>query len=497
RRSEPTAVDSWRDVRALTCLALIGLALLNACHGGRTNGRRRVTTIPPDSTDAGVSDASVADAGRSPRGPTPIYPTAESEIVLPYRGAGVPDVLVLDPSPAQLDLHMNVDTTASFGDEIDALQHDLARTIIPQLRQRVADASFGVSRFADFPITPFGRPGLPPEGDQPFVLLTPVTDSLSLVTTAVGRLDMPLGFGADDHEAGAESLYQVATGVGYTLNGRKLIAPFDRVAAHGGGTIGGVGFRGEALRVVLHVTDAQSHVPADYAPFGIANTHGWDDVIDAFNAIHVHALAIISTNCESDSCRAGPDYVALRNELSNLAYSTGATRAATKGACATGIDGANVVTYQDTCPLVFDVAADGSGLANTISDAVVGLLDAVRFDEVHAEVGDDPLSFIQRIEASPIEQPAGVNAPATVDRLPSGMVDGVLDTYLQVERRNRLGFKVTLRNGRIAPSDVAQHFRVSVRLFGDGSLLEERFLGVVVPPLMAADADAGADLDGG
>ena len=46
-------------------------------------------------------------------------------------------------------------------------------------------------------------------------------------------------------------------------------------------------------------------VPADYDPLGIENTHGWADVIGAFNAIHVHALAIISTNCQSDSCRTG------------------------------------------------------------------------------------------------------------------------------------------------------------------------------------------------
>jgi hypothetical protein len=480
--------------------------VLNACHATQSAPTLSVTPEPTPS-DAGVTldGSAAADAGRPERPPLPIYPAAESELTMPYRAPAVSAQLVLDPQPGRLDLHMNVDTTSSFGDEIDELQRELSRTIIPKLRARVADASFGVSRFADFPRAPFGSPGAPPGGDRPFVLLTPVTASLARVTSAVARLDQPLGHGGDSPEAGAESLYQIATGAGFVLDHQPLIAPFDAalggtsgvsangaeptLAANGGGTLGGVGFRSQALRVVMHVTDAKSHTPDDYTSQGILGTHGWSETIDALNALQVHALAIMSTGCRDASCRSDRYYVELRDELSLLAFSTGATRAPAFGSCPTGIEAASLPTYRDTCPLVYDVADDGSGLSDTVTDAVVGLLDSVRFAEVHAEPGDDPLGFVERIELAPVAQPAGVLAPATSDRLPLGMPDGVPDSYLQVERKNRVGFKVTLRNARIAPSDVPQHFRVSVRLLGDGLLLEERYLGVLIP--------AGQEADGG
>jgi hypothetical protein len=479
---------------------LLGLvAALNACHAATT--RHATAPVPPEpgSTDAGqLADGAAPDAAApqdSGRGATPIWPAAENEILLPYGQGEVSVALVLDPSPRRLDLQLNVDTTGSFGEEIDTLQRELSRSIIPMLRARVQDASFGVSRFADFPRAPFGSPGVPPDADRPYVLLTPITDSLARVTAAVAHLDMPLGHGGDYREAGAEALYQIATGSGYQLGTQTLIEAFDPTRGQDDASLGGVGFRSQALRLVVHVTDAETHTPNDYAAQGISGTHSLEQAIEALNTLRVHAIAIASTSCPSYPCLS-PQYAALRDELSRLAIATGAQMTPVKkDLCATGIDGANVPSYEGTCPLVFDVAADGSGLAGTLVDAVLGLLDGVRFDEVHAETGNDPLGFVQRIELAPVAQPVGVATPPTADRLPSERPDGMPDSYLRVEQRNRVGFKVTLRNSRIAPSDVPQRFRLSVRLIGDDTLLEERFLRVNVPagqpPPAAAGEDAG------
>jgi hypothetical protein len=425
-----------------------------------------------DASDA-EPDGDIPDVSLPAHGPTPIWPAAESELSLAVHADPMSVELELDPSPSQLDLHFNVDTTASFGGEIFALQRELTRSIIPELRARVADASFGVSRFADFPIDPFGASGRNP--DRPFVLLTPITDILSHVTSAVARLDAPLGNGADNPEAGGEALYQVATGAGYKLETLSLIAAFDHLAASGGGTLGGVGFRDHALRVVVHITDALSHTLGDYAKQGVNGAHGMPEAITALQQLNVHAIGI----CSSGS--ANPDYAKVRNQLSQLALATGSRMAPKHGSCATGIGGLSINPYANTCPLVFDIAADGTGLATSVVDAVAGLLDSVSFAEVHAEVGDDPLGFIQRIELSPHDQASGVASPAESDRLPLGKPDGVPDSYLDVTRKTRLGFKVTLQNGRIADADVDQRFRVSIRLLGDGVLLEERFLRVLVP----------------
>src|SRR6185312_8392016 len=186
------------------------------------------------------------------------------------------------------------------------------------------------------------------------------------------------------------------------------------------------------------------------------------------SAIGARVIGIRSVSQNSD----------VRTELSQLAVATGAVGSTVKGACPTGIAGTTVAPYGDRCPWVFDVNADGSRLAKSITDAVVSLLDEASFAEVHAEVGEDPLGLIEKVELMPVSQRSGVSTPATADRSPASAPDGIADTYLAVNHEQRLGFAVTVRNARIAPTEYDQRFRVSVRLIGDGVLLEERFLAV-------------------
>jgi hypothetical protein len=468
------------------------MALLCGCTADakRTVEVREPTPVP---SDAGARDASEprdAEPYVNPRGPEPVWPASEQTLDLEFQGSGQL-VLTLVPDPSQLDVFFNVDTTASFSGEIDAIQRELTRTIIPRLRSRVADTQLGVSRFADFPVAPFGIPARLGVPDVPYQLLSAITDSLSKVTTAVYALDRPLGDGGDGPEAGGEALFQIATGAGLELAGRSIIEPFDReaAAAQGGGTVGGVGFRSSAFRVLVHITDAPSHVPEEYAALGIENTHSMSSAALALRGIGVHTIGICSTG-RSNSMSAR-----VRAELSELALTTGAFGASSRdGTCPTGLAGQRVPSYGELCPWVFDVDEDGTGLAKSISDAVVGLLDEARFAAVHAEIGQDPLGFIERVELTPVRQSAGVSAPKTADVLPKGMPDGVVDSYLDVDRTHKLGFRVYLRNERIAASDVAQHYRASVRLLADGVQLEERVLGIRIPAVAqpsAADDDAG------
>ncbi|MET0386735.1 MAG: hypothetical protein ABW321_12290 [Polyangiales bacterium] len=456
----------------------------------RPPDRQTDAATPP--SDAAAPDAAPAVDAGEPRGPAPSWPPAEQTLSLPFRSAPLRAELTLAPNPSQLDLHFNVDTTASFGGEIANMQGELSRSIIPGLLARVADTRVGVSRFADFPVQPFGMPSVPgtqSRADVPYALLCPVTASLARVTNALREMNNPLDNGADIPEAGAEALYQIATGVGLELGRQTSIAPFDpaKAAANGGesdAVLGGVGFRATALRVVVHVTDAPSHTPDEYAALAIAPTHSLREAATALGALGVRVLAINSAASDD------PEYSRVREELSALALATGAYAAPINGRCLTGVDASARPTYREQCPWVFDVAPDGSGLSDRIVDAVAGLLEDVEFSEVHAEAGSDPLGFIERIELAPVAQPAGVNAPATSDRLPLDEPDGRADSYLAVTKRHRLGFAVYLSNQRIAPSDGLQAYRVSVRLVGDGVMLEERVLAVRVDPTeQRADAD--------
>ena len=57
-----------------------------------------------------------------------------------------------------LDVFLSIDTTGSFGGEIDNLQAELRSQILPSLRDQVPNVSVGVGRFEDFPADPFGAP---------------------------------------------------------------------------------------------------------------------------------------------------------------------------------------------------------------------------------------------------------------------------------------------------------------------------------------------------
>src|SRR5690606_1551497 len=269
-----------------------------------------------------------------------------------------------------------------------------------------------------------------------------------------------LGNGGDIPESGAEALYQIATGVGYPGH----IPAYSGRAAPGGGTLGGVGFREDALRVVVHVTDAPTHEPADYGRT-FPGTRSRAEAMGGLGGMGVRTLGIASS-------------AAARADLEARAIGTGAVIDPIEGVCRTGVDGGTRAPREGRCPLVFDIRADGSGLAEATVDAIADLLSAVRYAEVWGQT-DDALGFVRSIEAVAAEPPAGADAPALADRRPAG--DGIDDTFLEVGPGTRLRFRAHLRNETIPPADYDQIFNLVLEVVGDGvTLLSER-VRVVVP----------------
>ena len=449
---------------------VIGLAILLGCEG--------CTDRPPPIPLADGGPIRDRDAGmRRDAGPPrlpgrpdggPRLPPAGREVVLRYLGEPAIEPLEVEGEVGRLDVFFSIDTTGSFGGEIDNLQAQLRTFIVPELRARVDDVAFGVGRFEDFPSPPFGD-----GGDRPFALGVAITTDEARVASAVAALDQPLGNGGDIPESGAEALYQIATGVGYPGH----IPAYSGRAAPGGGTLGGVGFREDALRVVVHVTDAPTHEPADYGG-AFPGTRSRAEAIDALEALGVRALGVASS-------------AAARADLEALAIGTGAVIDPIEGMCRTGVDGGPRAPREGRCPLVFDIRADGSGLAEATVDAIADLLSTVRYAEVWGET-DDALGFVRSIEAVAAEPPAGVDAPALADRRPEG--DGVDDTFLEVGPGTRLRFRAHLRNETIPPADYDQIFNLVLEVVGDGvTLLSER-VRVIVP---RGRLDGGSALDAG
>jgi hypothetical protein len=465
--------------------------LVLACGDDDTAGPGFVVSGPG-------SDASVRGDGAAP--PTPLrpdeprFPEADREIALPP-GESVTVTLRLDAGVGALDVHLSVDTTESMSQEIDNLQRELSNKVVPGLLDRVKDVRFGVSRFEDFPHAPFGFSGdaIGNPSDVPFRLLTPITADDDHVAAAVASLDRPLGVGGDIPESSAEALWQIATGEGYRAGGAQIIEAFDPRNAESDAAVGGVGFRDDALRVVLHVTDAPSHGPRDYGT-AFPDTHSLEQAAEALGAIDARVVGIVTRACTDGSC--GPNDARARRDLEQVAHDTGAVvPLGDDDKCAHGIDGAPVPPYAGVCPLVYDVKADGSHLSDTLVDAIAALIDTVRFAEVHGEANADPLGFVSAILATELPQDDGVEAPATDDVFPTDAPDGTPDTFLDVRRKAALGFEVQLANRNVTPTDVEQRFRVVVRIVGDGVVLQERVVRVIVPPRElgpgSADADAG------
>lgn len=420
------------------------------------DGGPRTDARPPD----GEIDATTA--GRRDGGPW--LPPADLTLSLPYGGPVQTIDLEVEADLGRLDVAFSIDTTGSFGQEIDTLQADLGGTIVPRLRERVTDVAFAVNRFEDMPDEPWGVPG-----DRPFELLVPMTTDVGRTASAVAALDDPLGHGGDVPESGGEALYQIATGDGYRAASRTVIPPY------AGSGVGGVGFREGAFRVIVHATDAPAHAPADYGA-RFPGTRSVDDAIGALAEIDARVVGIASGE-------------AARPQLEALALGTGATIEPEGSTCATGIDGAPRDPIAGVCPMVFSVAPDGTGLTDTIVDAIVDLVNSVAYAEVFGESVDDPLRFVRAIEARDATPPSGVAAPAVSDLRPA---DGTADTFEDVRTGTLLRFTAHFANRTLPPADYDQVFRVVVEIRGDGLLLASRRVRVVVP---RGRLDAGAAID--
>jgi hypothetical protein len=359
---------------------------------------------------------------------------------------GVIDVpLAIPVQIGRADVVLDIDTTASMGQEIAQIRRNLRDRIVPGIRRAIPDAQIGVAVFADFPE---GNCGSRAHGDLPFRLVLPVTGDISRVQTAVQAIE--LGNGSDEPESQVESLYQLATGEGI---GRY-------VPPSVGCPTGGFGypcFRPDALPIILLFTDAPFHNGPDNAfPYDHPDAcprirpepHNYAQAVAALNAADIRVIGLYS----------GPPGEQGLAHLRRLAIDTGATA------------GGN--------PLVFDIGTRGERLSETVIEAITTLADVIEFEAVDTQLNDvdrsdtvDPRDFVDAVVPLRAEPPEGVRE-----------IDVAAGAFRGVRTGTRLVFQLRLRNDAVAPGVGPQRFLLEVVFRADlrtriGALILE----IVVP----------------
>jgi hypothetical protein len=332
-------------------------------------------------------------------------------------------------------------------------------------------------------------------GDRPFKLAAPIGGD---AVTGISSLAPPLGCGLDAPESGWEALYQIATGVGWATftdsNGTvyaPLVSPFVPTPA---GPIGGAGFRKNALPIVMHVSDAPNHTPADYAPF-FAGAASASTATAALTGI---GARVITANSWSAGMGTDPqpELVALANatgaSVPACAWSfnpdgTAATRPPGCGEtqCCTGISGVGVPMTGGTCPLSLRLNDTGAGLSQ---GTVETLRRLVSFSALGVRVvaREDParpggLCLLRNVRplSATTPVPGCTPSPTVFDPDPTLLGN---EGFNDVTPGSALTFEVTGANDCIQEGAQERTFGVFIDLLGDRvALLGSHPITLIVP----------------
>jgi hypothetical protein len=144
-----------------------------------------------------------------------------------------------------VDVYFLVDLSASFGDDLATFQ-DQSEMIIDNLLADNLNIQFGLGRFEDYPISPFGSAG---DGDEAYEKVENLTFTADDVKATISNLS--IRDGGDLPQSQLTALYQTASGAGQTVGTYTI--PSGQQA----------NFRNGATKLIILWTDAEFHVPTD------------------------------------------------------------------------------------------------------------------------------------------------------------------------------------------------------------------------------------------
>jgi len=241
-----------------------------------------------------------------------------------------------------VDVYMLVDLSSSFADDLPRFKSQ-APNVISSLTASNPNTHFGLGRFEDYPIPPFGGANWE---DKAYERLVDLTSDTDLVLDTIAGLSTR--WGGDSLESQLPALYQAATGAGQDLSG---------VGYPGASIPAGqqASFRYGATKLFLLWTDAPFHRPGDPGDIPYPGP-SFDDTADAILALDPPKVIGISSGTDAIS------------DLSALAAATGAFAPADGVDC----DGNGTIDIAPGRPLVCQISATGDGIGEAITALVEG-----------------------------------------------------------------------------------------------------------------------------
>ncbi len=462
--------------------------LLDSDEPGCPTGPDRLLA---DSDSDSWSDVLEVATGTNPCDPSD---TPEDEIdfffELPYLGAEQNDGLDFGTDPGSMDVVFNMDITASMGGAIATVRSSLSDDIAPAVRDLLPDTAFGITEFGEWPT--LCNFLLPVAADiYAYRLHQRVTTDLAAAQAATALWVATSN--ADIPETGYTALLAIANGRGESRCRESAQPAFNpatnRIPGVADGTIGGVGFREDALPVIIHVTDAPSKirgVNSDDAPTA-------DETYTALQAIGAKVIGIYN-----GTEAGGFDHLlnvanATSTAVPACAWDDSRPAGCLPGECCTGLAGSGVAPNGDgLCPLVYAAPDDGTGIGDQVQTGILALLQfaptdvttRVRRDEVEfAASGIDTSLFIARITPLRVESPSASCASPTPPTLLDIDGDGEDDGFADVTPGSTVFFDVVAQNSHVEATDSPQLFEAWIDVLGDGvTLLDSQRVSIIVPP---------------
>ncbi|MBZ0115716.1 MAG: hypothetical protein K8H88_01885 [Sandaracinaceae bacterium] len=448
------------------------------CYTADADGDGIPNWLDTDSDNDGLSDAeesgtyftdpyaidsdgdTVTDLGEvrgsmtNPLDRTSTIPPSDFFVVLPYLDPAQSRMLNFGTDIQLADVYFLIDTTGSMQEAIDNVTSSLS-SLATQVRAEIPNVQLGVGQYRDFPfggLTGYGSPG-----DAPYTHEQDITDDLSAVQAALGRLGA--GGGADTPESATEALYQTATGEGglwmygtssFELPRKRCPARPDEFRQRRGYPC----FRPDALPILVLVTDAQFHNGPGNANLYMGITpqaHVFDQATNALGNLGARFIGVA----------VGSDPRGHEEEV------------------------ARITRTVDTSgqPLVYD--ASGGTVSSAIVEGIGTLVGrtpqdvTTRRDNVDGNPdGFDATMFIQSIV--PID---GFNGTARGPQPGITYRDLDATSFYDVVPGTTVIFDVTFYNGVRPPAATAQIFRATIVVLGNNvTRLDSRNVYIIVPP---------------